>query len=176
MIDYPSLFPEIKPSAKAWAYVANRPLSAQEETSLAETVNSFRAQWSSHGRLVHSAFAVLENQILILSADVQQGDISGCGIDKSLHLLNEIANNDGYEWASSLSIAFKDGNDRLRVVPRSEFKSLVKEGQVDQNTIVFDLSISHLQDIRSGLFELPAGASWHQRVFRLPALQPLSNF
>jgi len=176
MIDYSSLFPDLQPEAKAWAYVSDRRLTVQEKTALEDTIDSFRAQWSSHGRLVLSNYTLLDDQILIISAEVKQGDISGCGIDKSLHLLNDVAQKGHYEWVNSLSIVFRENDGALRVASRNEFKTLAKAEQVTSNTRVFDFSIGQLRDIRSGHFELPAGASWHQRVFKMPTVQQASSF
>lgn len=171
MIDYSSLFPQLRPEAKAWAYVASRPLSSEESDALGQTIASFQSQWSSHGRVVHSNFMIAYKQVLILSADVDQGEISGCGIDKSLHLLDSIAESFGFTWANTLSIVYKVGDETVQITDRASFRRLVQAEEVNALTPVFDFSVSTLNDIRRGLFELPAGSSWHQRVFRMSGVE-----
>lgn len=167
-MDYRSLFPSLDPDTRIWVYVSDSPLSASQEADLERTVRDFGAGWSSHGRVVISDFTIIENQILILGAYVQQGEISGCGIDKSLHVLDQFAQSNEFEWVSALSVIFRDTEDRLAVLPRNAFRQLVKSGEVSESTTVMDTSITSLADVRAGRFELPAGMSWHAGVFQIP--------
>jgi len=172
MMDYSSFFPALDSESRVWVYVANTPLSPVVQAELNRTVQEFGANWSSHGRVVVSDFTVMDNQILILSAFVQQGEISGCGIDKSLHVLDQFALRNGFDWVSALSILYRDGEGALVISSRSEFRQLIKSGAVTESTIVLDPSITTLSQLRDGQFEMMAGMCWHAGVFQIPVSMP----
>ena len=136
---------------------------------LRDTLNRFAGEWSSHGRKVQSDYQILENKILILAAHIEQGEISGCGIDKSLHLLDEYASQNGFGWVSALDVVFRDEQLHWQVVPRTSFRQLVKQGAVSASTIVLDSTISTVDELRNGQLEKPLSDSWHARVFRIPS-------
>lgn len=169
MNDYSTCFPELDPDSKLWIYVADRVLGDEVVRALHAKVASFAEMWSSHGRVVISDFKIVEAQIVLLGAFVEQGEISGCGIDKSLHLLEQFADESGFEWLSHLSVVFRNEKGSVVTVPRSEFRNLVKSGVVSESTPVFDTSISSLLELRKGHFERSAGTSWHGRVFEIPS-------
>ncbi len=168
MNDYHTIFPALDPSSKLWIYVANQKLTLNIVQDLEANLQSFIGAWSSHGRTVLADFQIVDQQIVILSAFVEQGEISGCGIDKSLHVLEQFAEKNGFEWLGHLSIMYRDESGHLHIVSRAQFRALAKEGVVTEATVVLDSSISSLSELRNGGFERSAGTSWHGRVFQLP--------
>ena len=102
-----------------------------------------------------------------------QAEISGCGIDASVHATEEAAGRLGVAWSSPLLVLYRDTDGAVRNLPRSAFRKLVADGTVTAETPVFDVSLTTLGQLRSGAFEKPAGASWHARVFRIP--QPAAS-
>jgi hypothetical protein len=46
---------------------------------------------------------------------------------------------------------------------------MVRDEVVNGDTQVFDTSLTLLSQWREGAFELPARASWHAQVFRIPS-------
>lgn len=154
-------------SARIWIYVADRRLSAHESSRLLEYLDSFCANWQSHGRQVSSAAALFEDRFAVVAGVIPGGDISGCGIDASVHALERAADELNVGWMSGLMVHFRDGNGNVRSVSRPEFRRLVQIGELGSGTIVFDLSILTLGTLRAGKLEQPAGSTWHARVFRL---------
>jgi len=47
---------------------------------------------------------------------------------------------------------------------RRDFRKMAARGEVDGGTIVFDLAVQRLGDVRTGGWELPAASSWHARL------------
>ena len=170
---YPDLFPALPDDARCWIYVADSPLTEAEQTSLLGALDTFFAGWASHGRPVQGAATCLDNRFLVVAGVIAQGgDLSGCGIDASVHAVEESAHRLGVTWASPLLVFFRDADATVQSLPRSAFRKLVADGTVHAETRVFDVSLSTLGQVRGGAFEQPAGASWHARIFRIP--QPTS--
>lgn len=168
----PDPFRDLPDEARVWMYAADRDLNDLEEKRAVEILNEFCASWHSHGRPVESAADVLEGRFALIAGRIVDGDISGCGIDASVHALEKAASELAFEWLSGLDVHFRDENGAVRSLSRSGFRDAVREGVVDADTPVFDFSISSLGQLRAGDFERPAGRTWHARVFRIP--QPAS--
>lgn len=159
-------------SARVWIYAAGRDLNDLEENRVAEILNDFCSSWQSHGRPVESAAEVIDDRFAVIAGRIVGGDISGCGIDASVHALEKASSELALEWLPALILHYRDDNGVVHSVSRREFRDRVRAGDVNADTRVFDLSIESLGQLRAGEFEQPAGRMWHARVFRIA--QPAS--
>ncbi|ARA91709.1 MAG: hypothetical protein D6685_04065 [Bacteroidetes bacterium] len=163
------LFSTLPDEARLWVYAADRPLTAAEQTTLTRRLMPFLASWTSHGRPVQGAMHLLHDRFLLVAAVLAGGaDISGCGIDASVHAVEEAAEAVGVRWLSPLEVLYRDDEGQIRHVPRSGFRQLVRAGTVTGATPVFDLSLTTVGALRAQGLERPASAGWHARVFRIP--------
>ncbi|NNF03194.1 MAG: hypothetical protein HKN17_01905 [Rhodothermales bacterium] len=163
----PDIFEQLPDDADVWIYAASSALEPDAAAALERALDELVSAWSSHGRRVLGAHTLLDTRVVIVGAYVPDGTISGCGIDKSLHVLDEVAAEHGFDWADGLSIVYRASADRLAVCSRSEFRERAASGSVDTGTPVIDLSTRRLGDLRSNGIERPAGRTWHARVFDL---------
>lgn len=168
MTTYNTLLPTLPDEARCWIYTAERPLTGAEQDTLLDTLAAFFETWTSHSRPVQGDALIFQDRFLIVAATLAAGDISGCGIDKSVHAVEAAAQDLGFAWLSPLQIFFRDAEGAVQHASRPAFRRLVGEGTVTADTPVFDVSLTTLGPLRSGAFELPAGRSWHARIFRIP--------
>jgi hypothetical protein len=162
------LFSSLPDNAHCWIYAAERPLTVAEQKTLLDSLSPFFEGWVSHGRPVLGTATMLDNRFLVVAGILAQGDLSGCGIDSSVHVVEAAAQHLGVTWLSPLLVFYRDASGTVQHVARSGFRKRVAKGEVTTETPVFDLSIAALGSLRSGAFEKPAGTSWHARVFRIP--------
>ena len=59
---------------------------------------------------------------------------------------------------------FRKGQ-QIERVPRERFAELAAAGEVGLDTVVFDNTIQHVGDLRSGRWEVRAADAWHARAF-----------
>lgn len=156
---------KIPDSARIWINPSNRELTAEEQEQILDAISDFIASWSSHGRKVVAEAAIVDDRFVVTAAHVPGGDVSGCGIDASVHALGGIAESLGFEWAPALDVFFRNDEGVVQV-DRGTFARLASRGEVTSETIVFDTSLTTMGDWRSGRFEIPARQSWHGRVYR----------
>ena len=164
-----NLFSNLPDHARLWVYVAEEPLSDDVQVRLQQQLDAFLDGWTSHRRPVHGQATIEDDCIVMIAATVDEGNVSGCGIDASVNALEEAAGNLGISWASPLDIVYRDPTGRVCVTSRPAFRTLVSNGDVTGDTPVFDPSITRLEALRSGEFERPAADSWHNRIFQIPA-------
>lgn len=163
---------DLPDDARLWVYAADRDLNDLEEKRVAEILSDFCRSWTSHGRRVQSAADVLEGRFAVIAGMIPDGDVSGCGIDASVHALDRAASELALQWLPGVMVHYRDENGVIRSIPRSKFRELVRSGTVTSATHVFDLSIQTLGQLRAGMLEQSAGDTWHARVFRIA--QPAS--
>lgn len=164
----PGLFTHLPDDARIWIYAADRDLNELEENRVVEILQEFCASWESHGRPVASGATMVESRFAVISGHIPGGDISGCGIDASVHALDNARAELGIEWLPSLLVHYRDANQVIRSVSRAQFRVSAEAGEVHLETTVFDLEVQRLGDMRAGKFEQPAGATWHRHAFSLP--------
>lgn len=162
------LFPNLPDAARTWIYVAEPEIPAETWSVLRPAMERFIHDWSSHRRPVIGGASLLHGRFLVLAAFVEGGDLSGCGIDKSVHEIEALGAAHGIGWRSALDVAWRDPSGTVRTGTRQEFRTLIGSGSIHGATPVFDTSVVELGRLRSAGFERPASLSWHGRAFRIP--------
>ena len=163
-----SLFPTLPDSARIWIYLAEPEIQAQTWSVLQPAIDRFIQEWSSHRRPVIGDACLLHGRFLVLGAYIEGGDLSGCGIDNSVHEIESLAAAHGIVWRSALDVAWRDHSGTVRTGTRPEFRRAIESGSVNGGTKVFETSVVELGRLRSIGLELPASRSWHGRAFRFP--------
>ncbi len=157
-------FHELPDSARLWHFGASRPLEPEEEARLLEEVDRFLDGWKAHGRPLSAARSWRYGRFLLVAADETVTPPSGCSIDALVRTLK------GLE--EELAVILVDGGavwyraeGRIHRVTRSEFRELVRKGDVGLETEVFDGSLTRLGELRAGAWEGPARERWHAQAF-----------
>lgn len=158
---------ELPDEAKIWVYPTDRELTADDQQALISGLEDFLDSWVSHGRRVHGAAAILHAKFVVIAATLAEGDISGCGIDASVHALNPLAERLGFGFANPLDIHYRAGSGGIVSVDRLKFAEAVSRGLVDGSTVVYNPDLTTLGQLRTGGLESIARESWHGRAFGL---------
>jgi len=171
MIRPDKLFPDVPDAASLWTYVSSRPLSQSEDAALDSVLSEFFRTWTSHERLVSGESLLLESRFLLIAAHISDGDISGCGIDKSTRMLEDFALANEFEWHDGLDVHYRGENGLVQVASRSAFRTALRAGTINGETTVFDITSRSVGELRSSGFEVPLARSWHGRVFEVSPFQ-----
>ena len=159
--------------ARLWVYAADHSLTDEERATLDGALTTFFASWKSHGRPVRGAYDIVAGRFLLIGAIVEDADISGCGIDASVNVVEQAARDLDVDWLSPLHVFYRTPEGSVRAVSRSDFRQLVERGEVTTQTPVFDVSVDTVGALCDGAFEKQAGTSWHAQAFALP--EPASS-
>ncbi|MCC6953425.1 MAG: hypothetical protein IT290_04850, partial [Deltaproteobacteria bacterium] len=103
-------------------------------------------------------------QFLIIAADLDRSEVSGCSIDALHRTVTELSGRFGVQLVTPRDVVYRRGNDWVRV-PRAEFATLAKSGEVDLTTPVLDATVIHLDQVRAGRWRPAASESWHKAAF-----------
>lgn len=155
----------ISEHSRVWIYQANRVLSSSETEAIQQKLDSFTSQWLAHGNELLAAGEIRYNQFIILSVDEQQAGATGCSIDQSVKLMLQLERDFGINLFDRFQLAYRDG-ETIKTCNREEFERLLKSGDINANTTVFN----NLVSTRAGLeskWEVPMKDSWHASIFSL---------
>lgn len=150
-------------NARVWVYQSNRKFSEVEKAKINEMTTEFVEQWTRHGENVRGSFTIEYDQFLIVAVDQDFVEVSGCSIDASVKLVQQIQALFNVDMLNKLAVAYKE-LDAIKIVPMAEFTQLAKSEEVQKNTIVFNNMVDSKQGV-SSLWEVPAEQSWHSRFF-----------
>ena len=155
-------FEQMPPNARVWVYQAERELLDNETVVITHQLQNFINQWSSHGAEVRGACLIVHNQFIIIASDENATSISGCSIDKSVHLLTNIGENLKLNLIDRNVAFWVDG--KVKTAPTKMLKELILTGYVNQETEIFNTTVDTIEAYHTN-WKIPAQSSWVSRYF-----------
>ena len=156
-IDFDSLPLE----SRVWVFQSDRILTTEEQNAMDGHLKNFVSQWSTHGAQMHASHSFLHNCFVVIAADEQRQEASGCSIDSFTTLFKKYGEQFNLSFFDRFSIAHKSNTDVI-VSSLDEFKASIKGGSITRSTIVFNNLISSKKDLLNK-WELPLHESWQKR-------------
>ena len=156
-------FDDLPDSARVWVFPADRSLEEPERTELLSAVDDFLEGWNAHGTPLRGARDLRHDRFLIVGVDEAAAPPSGCSIDALVRVFKQMAPELGVELLDRSPIWFRR-EERIRSVDRAEFRRLAEKGEVGPGTVVFDPSVTRLEEVRSGKWERRADEGWHETL------------
>ena len=149
------------PSSRVWVYQADRALNENEVQQINTKATAFIADWTAHGKLLKSHLEIFYNRFLVLFVDESQAGASGCGIDKSVHFIQQLEKDFNLNLMNRLLVAYKDG-DEIKSCSLHTFETKMERGEITVNTIVFNNLVTTKQEFDTN-WEIPLQQSWHYK-------------
>ena len=149
--------------SRVWIYQSDKELTDEQAAGLHVLLNKFAAEWTAHNHQLKAKAEVRYNRFIILVVDESQAGASGCSIDKSVNFLKRIEQEFGISLFGRFNFAYRDG-EKVLSAPRHQFEKLLKEGKINNNTIVFNNLVPTLADLETK-WEVPFKDSWHPQLF-----------
>ncbi len=149
--------------ARIWIFQANRKLSPAEETQISKILEDFSSSWDAHGKKLASHVELRHHRFIIISADEDITQASGCSIDKLSGVIRKIEDEYQLDLFNRFNMAYRDESDIVSC-SKEEFAKLVKAGDITADTTVFNNTIGHRGQL-STEWEVPFSKSWHRSYF-----------
>jgi hypothetical protein len=146
---------------RVWVYLSNKPFDEQTENSLKTDVQNFLKGWNAHGKALTASAEILHHHFIIIKADEEQYSASGCSIDKQFQFIKETEKKYSLNLLDRLVVAYKK-DDAVFVTHSSKIPQLLKDNIVNENTIVFNTTLSNESEFKTA-FEIPLKESWLNR-------------
>jgi hypothetical protein len=157
-------FDALPPDARLWIFAAERPLVGEERARVTREVDDFIDQWAAHQVPLTAARDVRYDQFVFVAVDERAAGASGCSVDALVRRMKGLQAELGLELVNHAPVLYRDETGIARV-SREQFADLAERGAVSPETVVFDNSLTKVEQVRAGRWELPAGESWHGVAF-----------
>ena len=157
-------FNSLPNTARIWIVPLETDLGPDGQQILRRELDRILTSWKAHGIPLQGGAEILSDRFIIIAADENEVAASGCSIDSMFRQVRDSAEAAGASLASLDTVFFRDGSDIVGL-NRSDFGKLVASGAISPETKVFDNSITYLEQLKSGMWELPFSKSWHSRAF-----------
>ena len=151
-------------NSRVWVYQSDRKLSDAEVQQIQRQLDDFTTGWTAHNSQLKAKAEIRYNRFLILIVDESQAGTSGCSIDKSVHFMQYLEQEFGIKLFDRFNLAYRDGEEILSA-PRHDFESLIKHGDINTQTVVFNNMVQNLAELQTK-WEVPFKDSWHIQLFR----------
>ena len=156
------MFETLPADSRLWVFGLEKPGSNESEQHLLSRLRSFVSSWKAHGNPVRAEAEIVQHTFVVIAADPNVSEVSGCSIDAMFRSVSEFAEEVQLQIADFDRIFFRTENE-IACVTRPEFKRLAAEGRVGADTAVFDTTVETLASFRVG-WEKPLDESWHKRL------------
>lgn len=157
-------FSELPGSAKVWIYQASRSFSTEELIEITRKLDEFITQWTAHGASLKAGYDIQYNRFIALAVDGDYNNASGCSIDASVHFFQGLENDYKVDLMDRMNVSFKNGAF-VAYKNLADFKKMVKNRSVSENTIVFNNLVTNIAEYKSN-WEVPMKDSWHSRFLK----------
>lgn len=148
----------LPPHARVWVYQSTRPFTENESASIAEKVNLFVQQWTSHKAGVIGDGLLLYNRFVVLMADEEQVGVSGCSVDSSVRFIKSLEQELNTNFFDRWNIAYFKNNE-VHNCGMADFEKLIESGEVNDETIVFNNLVQNKKDFEAN-WKVPYAKSW----------------
>ena len=157
--EYKHLLPaDFSHSSKVWIYQANRLFTISEALQIEEMLHSLVANWKSHGTPVKGYANLFFGQFIILMADEAATGVSGCSIDSSVRIIQQIEKQFGVEIFNWQNLAFVV-KDKVQIIPRQQFNYALENNFITPQTLFFNNNVADKKDLEKNWI-IPISESW----------------
>lgn len=150
------------PSAcQAWVFGSDTPISAAQIGEMAALCRQFSANWSHHGNKLTNAW-ILHRQSFLIPVMFPGSTAGGCAQDELFNHVRTLGYMVGGNWMNPQRVSWLEG-DEVKSTERILFKQLVQKGELNQDSIVFNTTLTELAQIQAGLLETELQNSWQSQ-------------
>jgi hypothetical protein len=142
---------------KIWIYVLNRELNSSELEKFLQDCKGFTSTWTAHDQPLSASFELYKNRLLIVRVDETAYNASGCSIDKLQRFIQQQEKGLNIELLNRMIVAM-EVNDELMVVHSSKIKELLTAGIINEQTRVFDTTITSSVELKD--WKKPLKNTW----------------
>lgn len=156
-------FETLPGESRIWIYQSNRKFADDEVAVIEATLKDFIDNWAAHGTPLEASYLVQYNRFIIIAVNQEVQNVTGCSVDASVHLIQELERKFGVELLDKMNVTFRMG-EHIAHKTLMEFRKMVKDKSVSANTIVFNNLVNNIDEWQD-YWEVRAGESWHSRFF-----------
>lgn len=142
-------FDSLPDSARTWIFGSDQRLSEEGAATLMRGVGDHLANWKAHGEPLTVGSRLIDDRFLVVAVDQGTAGASGCSIDGLFRVLQAAQGRLGVNLVGGGRLFYRDGHGQVRCAPQSQLDELRESGEITNDTVVFDTTITDLGTFRS---------------------------
>ena len=136
--EYKHLLPKaFNDNSRVWIYQGSRLFTISEAMHIEGMLSDLVANWKSHGTPVRAYANLFFGQFIILMVDEAATGVSGCSIDSSVRVIQEIEKLFNVEMFNWQNLAFVV-KDKVQIIPRQQFSYALENNFITPDTLFFN--------------------------------------
>lgn len=143
---------------RIWIYTLSNELSSEQLADFKTRCQDFVSHWTAHEVSLDASFELFQNRILIFKVNEDKYNASGCSIDKQVRFVKELEQAFSVELLNRLLVAY-ESNGTVEVVKQSQIGDLLSSGKINENTLVFNNTLSQSSDLLTN-WKQPLNKTW----------------
>ena len=157
--EYKHLLPaDFNDNSRVWIYQASRLFTLSEALHIEDMLNGLVSSWTAHGAPVKGYANLLFGQFIILLADETATGVSGCSIDSSVRVIQQVEKQFGVEMFNWQNLAFIV-KDKVQIVPRQQFSYALENNFIMPDTLFFNNVVTTKKEMEESWI-IPIKDSW----------------
>lgn len=161
-------FDKIPDHSRIWIYQSNRKLTEQEKQQASAALKDFCDGWSAHQQDLKTSFTIEHDHFIILAADEDYHQPSGCSIDTSVRALKELQGRIGVDFFDRTHVAFLV-NGQVVTRPLTRLRAVFESGELQAGSLTFDNLVPSRGDL-AARWKAPVEKTWLAKYLPNPAL------
>ncbi|MCZ2141190.1 MAG: hypothetical protein LC096_07335, partial [Bacteroidia bacterium] len=151
-------FNQMPDTSRLWIYAASQPLTTEQKAKIQEQGDAFTEKWTYHQMPLNAAFTIIDDIFLVFALDIVNGDISGCGIDKSLRLVKDWEESFQLNLFNRLQIEYKE-NDKVVLTTKAQLAEKLNQSTITPTTLFYNKLIQTKAELNTQ-FLIPFNQTW----------------
>ncbi|MDP2068509.1 MAG: ABC transporter ATPase [Lutibacter sp.] len=157
-------FNSIPETSKIWIFPASRKFYAQELPEITTKIDQFLTAWENENQPISASYVIKYDRFIIITADDTQQSLSLEAQDSLATFIQSLENSCEIILMDRINVCYKQGEFvQYKTLP--EFKKMIKDKGVSQNTMVFNSMINLKEELEFG-FEINIMDSWLGRFVK----------
>ena len=133
---------------RIWIYTLSKELSNEQLVDFNNRCLNFVSGWTAHDVSLDASFELYQNRLLIFKVNEDKYNASGCSIDKQVRFVKDLEQLFSIELLNRLLVAYENNNS-VEVIKTSDVKNLLESKLINENTTVFNNTITQSSEINS---------------------------
>jgi tRNA U34 5-methylaminomethyl-2-thiouridine-forming methyltransferase MnmC len=159
MLQLTQSFTGFAPTSRLWVYASTRAFAATELNYINGTLQTFINAWKAHGAELKANYSIEHNQFILIAVDEAQSAATGCSIDKSVHVMQQLEQQLGLQLLDRSLVYYINENNTISNFKFTQAEALIANNIINANTLVLDNTISTL----NSAWQVPLLSTWLSR-------------
>ncbi len=156
-------FTELDPSSRVWIFQADVELNDALATEMKQELFEFLKEWTAHNVALYTSGDIFYNRFIVIMVDERFQNASGCSLDTLNRFISLLEKKYNIGLLERMAVAYqRPGTDKIETVHLHQLSQFAKDGNIDENTFVFNNLVKSKAEFESS-WKTPIADSWHQR-------------